>query len=484
MAQPVTDERSTRRPTRTTATAVVAAVAAVVVLALFPALRTELAGITLSVVLALGITLALFVGANVLLDQAPRRFRVFATGAGATVGLVVGYLANSGGWFVGGAWWALGGAVVGAALGGAIWAARPPSPATRRALRDRLRPAIFLAPAIVFLGATLVIPALRTIYLSLRSRRGADFVGFDNYRSVLTDPRVFTLDGLGDILTSRLFLAAVVITVVAVGVGVGRGVATGRGVDTGAPSLGVPLFVALTLAVLAMLGSLRAVLWNNFFWVFFVTAFSTAVGLGVAVLADRARGENLAKSLIFLPMAISFVGAAVIWRFVYAFTPAGRDQIGLLNAVWVGFGGDPQTWVQQQPWNTLFLIAIMIWIQTGFAMVVLSAAIKAVPHELTEAARVDGATESQIFWRVTLPQIRSTVGVVITTVVILVLKVYDIVKVMTNGEFGTNVVANQMFDEAFINRNLGRGSALAVLLFVAVVPLMILNVHRNRREAA
>jgi alpha-glucoside transport system permease protein len=179
-------------------------------------------------------------------------------------------------------------------------------------------------------------------------------------------------------------------------------------------------------------------------------------------------------------MAISFVGASVIWRFVYAFVP-GDDQIGLFNAVWVGFGGEPQTWIQERPWNTLMLIAIMIWIQTGFAMVVLSSAIKSVPTEMLEAARIDGASEAQSFWWVTVPQIRSTITVVVVTLVITVLKVYDIVKVMTNGEFGTNVIANEMFDEVFRNNAAGRGSALAVLLFVAVVPLMAANVRRLRR---
>jgi len=202
------------------------------------------------------------------------------------------------------------------------------------------------------------------------------------------------------------------------------------------------------------------------------------------VLADRARGESVAKSLIFLPMAISFVGASVIWRFVYAWEPAGSSQIGVLNAAWVALGGVPQAWTSQRPWNSLFLMVIMIWIQTGFAMVVLSAAIKGVPSELREAALVDGATEAQAFWRVTLPYVRSTVAVVITTLIILVLKVYDIVKVMTNGLSGTDVIANRMFDEAFIARDIGVGSALAVLLFLAVVPLMFINARRARREEA
>jgi alpha-glucoside transport system permease protein len=225
------------------------------------------------------------------------------------------------------------------------------------------------------------------------------------------------------------------------------------------------------------------VIWNNLFWVFFVTGFSTVAGLAIAALADHARGENLAKAIIFMPMAISFVGASVIWRFVYAFTPASNDQIGLLNAAWVGLGGEPQTWIQTQPWNSLFLIAIMIWIQTGFAMVLLSAAIKGVPTELTEAALVDGATRAQVFWRITLPQIRATLGVVIITLIIVVLKIYDIVKVMTSGRFRTNVLANDMFDVAFTDRNRGLGAALAVLIFAGVIPLMIVNILRTRRAA-
>jgi alpha-glucoside transport system permease protein len=276
----------------------------------------------------------------------------------------------------------------------------------------------------------------------------------------------------------------VIVAAIALVIVIVRGLGSRRGVDLSAPTPVVSLTAAAILVTLAAMSALRGVIWNNVFWVIFVTALSTIFGLAIAVLADRSRGESLAKSLIFMPMAISFVGASVIWRFVYAFTPAGEDQIGVLNAVWVSFGSnDPEAWLQQPPWNTLFLIAIMIWIQTGFAMVVLSSAIKAVPSELHEAARVDGASEAQAFWRVTVPQIRTTIAVVVTTLVITVLKIYDIVKVMTNGEFSTSVIANEMFDQAFINRDYGIGSALAVLLLIAVLPLMIVNVRRNRQGA-
>ncbi|MCU1379946.1 MAG: putative alpha-glucoside transporter permease protein [Acidimicrobiales bacterium] len=442
----------------------------------------QLLGTLVGVAVGIGAILGAFVGLNALIDLAPKRFPLFAILAGALVGAVVGALANSGGWFLGGPLWPLGGAVVGAGVG-ILWGHRPPSPERQRSIPDRFRPAIFLGPALLFLFVALVVPTIRTVYLSFRSPRGDQAAGFENYRSVFGDEGIFTLNGLGNVFTSRLFVVGVAIAVVAVVLNVVRGRASGRGVDLTAPIPSMALLAGGTLVLLAGVGALRGVVWTNVYWVVFVTLFSTTLGLAIAWLADRSRGESVAKSLIFMPMAISFVGASVIWRFVYAFTPAGHDQIGLLNAAWVGLGGQPQAWIQQLPWNTLFLIAIMIWVQTGFAMVVLSASIKAVPTELLEAARVDGATEGQTFWRVTLPQIVSTLGVVSVTLIITVLKVYDVVKVMTNGEFGTNVIANQMFDEAFINRNLGRGSALAALLFLAVVPLMILNVRRMRREA-
>lgn len=442
----------------------------------------QLLGTLLGVLVAIGIVLGLFVSANRFADLATGQYRWFCGIGGAIIGAVVGALANSGGWFGGGPLWALGGAVVGAAVGTFVFGVRPPSTDRRRRISDGLRPAIFLGPALAVLGVMLVVPTVRTVYLSFRGKRGRELVGFDNFRSIFRDRDIFTLDGVGNIVTSRLFIAGMVVAVLGVGISAWRAVSRRQGFELGAPSPSISLSAAGVLVVLAAVGSLRGVIiWNNIYWVVLVTAGSTVIGLAIAVLADRARGESLAKSLIFLPMAISFVGASVIWRFVYAFTPAGRDQIGLLNALWVGAGGEPQAWIQQRPWNTLFLVAIMVWIQTGFAMVVLSAAIKAVPTELNEAARVDGANDAQIFWRVTLPQIRTTVAVVVTTLIITVLKVYDIVKVMTNGEFGTDVIANKMFDESFINRDFGRGSALAVLLFLSVVPLMVINVRRSKQ---
>lgn len=444
---------------------------------------TRLLTTIVSVVVAVGATIALFIALNWVLDQAPRRWQVFTGVVGALAGAIVGALANSGGWFLGGPAWPLGGAVLGALLGAFVWGRKPPSRTKARRIPERLRPWVFLFPAFFFLLVGLFIPTIRTIYLSFRDRRSESFNGIDNYRSIFKDKEMFSFDGLGHIFTSRLFLLAIIVALVGVGWAVLHGRRTGAGTDLSAPTPVLSLSATAALFVLAMVSALRGVLWNNLFWVVLVTGVSTAAGLGIAVLADRTRGESAAKSLIFMPLAISFVGASVIWRFVYASTPAGSEQIGVLNALWVGGGGKPQDWLLQQPWNTLFLIAIMIWVQTGFAMVVLSAAIKAVPTELTEAARVDGATEPQIFWRITVPQIRTTIIVVVTTLVITVLKVYDIVKVMTNGTAGTDVVASQMFTEAFINRNFGKGSALAVLLFIAVIPVMIINVRRSDQGA-
>jgi ABC-type sugar transport system permease subunit len=441
----------------------------------------QLIGTFVSVAAIIAITLGLFVGVNALVDLAPKNFRLFAILAGAVIGAVVGTVINSQGWFLGGLLWPLGGAAVGALFGALVWARHPPPPERRWRIPDRSRPVIFLAPALLFLLITLVVPTLRTIYLSFRSARGEEYVGTANYRDILGDSNIFNVDSAGDILTSRLFQIGIVIALVALAWVIIRGVSTRRGVDLSAPTPVLSLTASAILITLAAMGALRGVIWNNVFWVIFVTGLATVFGLAIAVLADRARGESVAKSLIFMPMAISFVGASVIWRFVYAFTPEGEDQIGVLNAAWVGVGGTPQTWLQEIPWNTLFLIAIMIWIQTGFAMVVLSSAIKSVPTELLEAARVDGASEAQSFWRVTVPHIRSTIAVVVTTLIITVLKIYDIVKVMTNGEFSTSVIANELFDQAFILRDYGRGSTLAVLLLVAVLPLMVVNVRRLRQ---
>jgi alpha-glucoside transport system permease protein len=279
---------------------------------------------------------------------------------------------------------------------------------------ERIRPLVFVGPAIALLGFALVYPTISTIVTSLREDGGAA----DNYRFAFTDPD--------------------------------------------------------------MLVAFR----NNVLWLVVGTAGSVLIGLLFAALVDRVKREAFAKTFIFLPLAISLVGASVIWRFVYAWRPEGEPQIGVVNAVGSALGAEPVPWLQTPPVNTFALIAIMIWLQTGFAMVVLSAALKGVPVELIEAARIDGASEPQLFFKVILPSIRGAILTVATAIFIAILKVFDIVFVMTGGRFDTEVVANRMFTEMFKFRNFGRASALAVVLMIVVVPFMVLNIRNMRRQEA
>ncbi len=287
--------------------------------------------------------------------------------------------------------------------------------------REGVRPYVFVGPALVILSVFLVYPVVNTVLISFQDAQSQDFVGLDNYRFVFTDD--------------------------------------------------------------SMLRSIR----NTVGWIVLVPAVAVTVGLVFATLADRLRrGEAVAKSLIFLPMAISFVGAAVVWRFVYGFRPEGfGTNIGLLNAITQGLGNDPVPWLQERPWNNLLLMVIMVWMQTGFAMVVLSAAIKSIPEEIVEAARIDGASEWRVFRHITIPSIFPTVVVVTTYMVINALKVFDIVFVMGNAEAnGTEVIAERMIRWFFIGDHNGRGAAIAVVLFLAVIPVMIWNVRRFREQEA
>ncbi|MBN1174807.1 MAG: sugar ABC transporter permease [Micromonosporaceae bacterium] len=224
------------------------------------------------------------------------------------------------------------------------------------------------------------------------------------------------------------------------------------------------------------------VLRNTLIWVLIVPTVATAVGLVYAILVDRSRFEAVAKSLIFMPMAISFVGAGIIWKFVYAYRQEGDEQIGLLNQIMVWFGAEPRQWLLDSPLNTVLLIVVMIWVQAGFAMVVLSAAIKAIPSEIVEAARLDGANPWQMFWRVTLPSVRPAVVVVVVTICIATLKVFDIVRTMTGGNYDTSVIANEMYSQSFRYAETGQGSALAVFLFVLVLPIVIYQVRSLRKQ--
>lgn len=217
---------------------------------------------------------------------------------------------------------------------------------------------------------------------------------------------------------------------------------------------------------------------NNLLWLVFGTSFCVILGLLIAVMADRSKYEGFYKSLIFLPMAISFVGSGIIWRFIYYYAPPGRPQIGVLNAIVTALGGQPQAWLTLiQPWNNLFLIVIMIWLQTGYAMVLFSAAIKGIPSEVVEASRVDGANEVQIFFNITIPSIMGTIITVTTTIIIFTLKLFDIVIVMTGGQYGTHVIATQFYRQFFTYRNSGVGSAIAIVLLIAVIPVMVYNLR-------
>ena len=285
--------------------------------------------------------------------------------------------------------------------------------------REGARPYVFVGPALVVLSVFLIYPVINTILISFKDAQSQDFVGAENYRFVFTDD--------------------------------------------------------------SMLRAIR----NTAGWIVLVPLVAVTVGLLFATLADRLRrGEAVAKSLIFLPMAMSFVGAAVVWRFMYSFRPDGfGTNIGLLNAIKQGLGQDPVPWLQQKPWNNLMLMVIMVWMQTGFAMIVLSAAIKAIPDEIVEAARIDGASEWRVFRHITVPTIFPTVVVVTTYMVINALKVFDIVFVMGNAEAqGTEVIAERMIRWFFIGDHNGRGAAIAVVLFLAVIPVMIWNVRRFREQ--
>jgi alpha-glucoside transport system permease protein len=227
----------------------------------------------------------------------------------------------------------------------------------------------------------------------------------------------------------------------------------------------------------------QRVLLNTLVWVLLVPLVATGIGLVYAVLVDRTRTEALSKALVFIPMAISMVGASIIWRFVYEYRPTGVNQIGLANQLLKWLGLDTYQFLLTEPLNTMFLIVVMIWIQAGFAMTVLSASIKAIPDDIIEAAKLDGVSGMQMFRLITLPSIRPGMIVVLTTIAIGTLKVFDVVRTMTGGRFKTSVVANEFYTQAFRYDNAGLGAALAVLLFIMVVPIIVYNIRQLRKAA-
>ncbi len=228
------------------------------------------------------------------------------------------------------------------------------------------------------------------------------------------------------------------------------------------------------------LGSLR----NNALWLVLLTSLTVGFGMLFAVLFDRVKYESVAKSVIFLPMAVSFVAASVIWKLQYDYQPAGAPQTGTLNAILTLFGAQPIPWLVNRTTNNFALIAVGIWTWCGFALVILSAGLKGIPVPILEAARVDGANEWQILFRITIPMMASTIAVVATTMIIFALKAFDVVYVLTSGFFNTNVLANQMYQEMFTYNNFGHAGAVAVILLLAIVPVMAVNIKRFRAQEA
>ncbi|MEJ2209616.1 MAG: sugar ABC transporter permease [Anaerolineae bacterium] len=284
------------------------------------------------------------------------------------------------------------------------------------ATRHKLRPWLWLAPAIILLTVFLIYPSINTIYLSFFNADSSKFVGIENYKTLFTQPT--------GLITLR----------------------------------------------------------NNLLWLVLLAGIVVTLGLLFAVLFDRVRYEAVAKALIFVPMAISFVAASVIWKLQYDYKPLGTPQTGTLNGIAVALGGQPIPWLIDSPLNTFMLIIVGVWMWTGFGLVILSAGLKGIPTEIIEAARVDGASEFQILTRVTIPMMASTIAVVATTMVINALKAFDIVYVMTSGNFSTDVMANQMYKQMFTFRNFGYASAIAVVLLLAIVPVMVINVRRFQEQ--
>ncbi len=295
--------------------------------------------------------------------------------------------------------------------------------------QGRVTPWLYLGPALIVMITFIVYPGLNTLYLSFRNVNGTDWAT--------------------------------------------------QACAAGQPCWGIFENYRYGLTSDIMLTSFL----NNIKWILIMVPGTVLGGLLIATLANRVRYESLAKSIIFLPMAISFVGAGVIWKFVYDYG-SGPSQIGLLNALVTSMGGQPVSWLTEPAINTVMLIIVGTWMSTGFCMTILSAAIKNVPTDLLEAASVDGANAWVSFWRITVPVILPTITVVSTTMIINVLKIFDIVYIMTGGNYGTEVIANRMYQEQYSSFNTGRAAAIAVVLIVIIIPAMYVNIRRFRAEEA
>lgn len=230
--------------------------------------------------------------------------------------------------------------------------------------------------------------------------------------------------------------------------------------------------------------NIKTIMVNTILWIMVVPIFTAALGLLLAIMLDRIKHESIPKSLLFMPMAISFVGASIIFKFVYEYREPDEVQIGLLSTIVDFLGGTPQDWMLSKPLNTFLLMIIYVWTQMGFGMVILSAAIKAVPSDIVEASSLDGASGWRLFRNITFPMIKGTFIVVLATGVVGALKVFDIVRTMTGGNFSTNVLANEMYSQVFVQFDTGKGSALAIVLFLLVTPILIYNIQSLRKERA
>ena len=230
--------------------------------------------------------------------------------------------------------------------------------------------------------------------------------------------------------------------------------------------------------------NIRTIMVNTILWILVVPIFTAALGLLLAIMLDRIKHESIPKSLLFMPMAISFVGASIIFKFVYEYNEPDDVQIGLLSAIVKFLGATPSDWMLSKPLNTFLLMIIYVWTQMGFGMVILSAAIKAVPADIVEASALDGAHGWRLFRNITFPMIKGTFIVVLATGVVGALKVFDIVRTMTGGNFSTNVLANEMYSQVFVQFDTGKGSALAIVLFLLVTPILVFNIQSLRKERA
>jgi len=230
--------------------------------------------------------------------------------------------------------------------------------------------------------------------------------------------------------------------------------------------------------------NIKSIMVNTILWILVVPIFTAALGLLLAIMLDRIKHESIPKSLLFMPMAISFVGASIIFKFVYEYNEPDEVQIGLLTTIVKFLGGTPSDWMLSKPLNTFLLMIIYVWTQMGFGMVILSAAIKAVPSDIVEASSLDGAAGWRLFRNITFPMIKGTFIVVLATGVVGALKVFDIVRTMTGGNFSTNVLANEMYSQVFVQFDTGKGSALAIVLFLLVTPILVYNIRSLRKERA